>query len=362
MRETEHSSYRFHRRDLLKASAGALPVLGTSALLADGPSDDVVAFFLVGDTHYLANSESPGELDERSRRVTSQLVNTLNTLPGTAIPAESGGGKVRAPRGVIHAGDLIDNGDKAGAKFDRMQRTEWDAFTADFTIDGSGALKYPVFEVHGNHDAPRGKGLVIDGLVERNRRRKTLAARSENGLHCSWDWAAGTRDAVHFVNLGIVVGQSTTGGKRRYEPLDSLAFLKDDLAKNVGDTGRRVVITHHIDVARYSLTCEAANEADAQREWHPCDVQAFYQALSGYNVAAILYGHTHARNVFRWEGKPQRTARGYPVFNVDNSSHFASDQQAFFYFELHPDRTLVRECSTADAWTTHRWTPQVWTA
>ena len=51
---------------------------------------------------------------------------------------------------------------------------------------------------------------------------------------------------------------------------------------------------------------------------------------------------------------------GISVFNVDNSSHFHSDNQAFLYFEIGRKELLVRECATTDAWQSHQWTPQVW--
>lgn len=53
---------------------------------------------------------------------------------------------------------------------------------------------------------------------------------------------------------------------------------------------------------------------------------------------------------------------GIPTFNVDNSSHFAGKQQAFFYFELHANEIVCREYQTTDAWETGSWTPQHWTA
>ena len=114
-----------HRRQFVATAAGgaALPAW----LRADEPKpkDEPVAFFLVGDTHFLANKEDTAKLDERSASVTSRLVDLLNKLPGTKVPEAAGGGTVLAPRGVIHAGDCIDTGDKANVK---MQETEWAAF------------------------------------------------------------------------------------------------------------------------------------------------------------------------------------------------------------------------------------------
>lgn len=365
------SRSRVSRRDFLATSAVATSALaaGSTAAFAtrvsradDAPADGAsadnrVAFFLIGDTHYLANKESPEKLDERSAAVTTRLIDLLNELPGTAIPDAAGGGTVAKPRGLIHAGDLIDTGDKTGAVQQRMQRTEWQAYVADFGLNGSdGKLRYPVYEVHGNHDGPRGQGVAIDGIIERNKNRPGLKNVAPNGLHCSWDWGP-----VHFVNLGIVVGQvKEVAQVRRYNPLDSLDFLVADLKQHVGESKRPVVITHHVDVMRYSGPCDPTDKANLSKEWHPCDAHAYYEALAPYNVLAILYGHTHARNVLTWNGTHQPAEKGLTLFNVDNSSHFAGVQQAFLYFEISEREMIVRECGTKDAWQTRFWTPQTW--
>jgi cytolysin (calcineurin-like family phosphatase) len=97
-------------------------------------------------------------------------------------------------------------------------------------------------------------------------------------------------------------------------------------------------------------------------DWDPADVKAFHDAIKGYNIAAILYGHTHTRNVFRWDGSAKKGQTGIPVFNVSKSAHFASKVQAFFYVEIGTDSILVREYQTNDGWKTGSWTPQTWTA
>lgn len=316
-----------------------------------------IAFFVVGDTHYLADKEKPEKIDERSSTTNARLIDHLNRLPDTQIPENAGGGKVESPRGLIHAGDLIDTGDKNGAVQVKMQQSEWSAYSGDFGLTGKdGRLKIPVYEVHGNHDSPPGDGLVIKKIVDRNKTRPGLVNVSPNGLHYSWDWGP-----VHFLNLGIVVGSvKEVTRKRRYNPLDSLAFLIADLKEKVGDSGRPIVITHHVDVARYSTPPEPDAPA-ASKEWDPADVHGYHDALKAYNVVAILYGHTHARNVFQWDGTPKKVQRGgISVFNVDNSGHFNSKQQAFFYFHLRDSEMLVREFATSDSWETAAWTPQTW--
>jgi cytolysin (calcineurin-like family phosphatase) len=348
------------RREFLAAVGAGLGTAAVSHAGAARQAADAtgrLAFFLIGDTHYLANRDRPGELDAASRAVTTRLVDWLNRLPGSAIPEAAGGGTVATPRGVIHAGDVIDSGDKRGSTFEAMQPTEWRAFEADFGLTGKdGRLKYPVYEVHGNHDSPRGDGLAVEAIKRRNKQRPGLADVSPGGLHYSWDWGP-----VHFVNLGIVVGAvPEVVRRRRYSPLDSLPFLRDDLKRHAGDRKRPVVLTHHVDVARYSDEPDPAAEYRNQ-EWDPSDVRGYYDTIKGYNVVGVLYGHTHVRNVFRWDGTRSLKAReGIPVFNTDNVSHFQSQTQALMYGEVTDREFLVREFATKDAWQTGEWTPAQW--
>ena len=69
-------------------SATALGLPAALGAVADG--GDAVAFFVVGDTHFLAGKEDPAKIDPRSAKVTSKLIDTLNRLPGTEIPAAAG--------------------------------------------------------------------------------------------------------------------------------------------------------------------------------------------------------------------------------------------------------------------------------
>jgi predicted phosphodiesterase len=317
-----------------------------------------VAFFLIGDTHLLADKEEPAKLDPRSAALTRRLADALNRLPGTAIPQEAGSGTVLSVRGVIHAGDCIDTG--GGTKKNKpMEQTEWTAFVDVFGLTGrDGRLRMPIYEVHGNHDSTREEGFVLGKIIERNRRRPGVTNVSKNGLHYSWDWGD-----VHFVNLGLIVGQvEGVNRRRRYASVGSLDFLIADLKDKVGTSGRPVVITHHVDMLRYAQPLPIEDKMAEKMEWDPADVRAFYEALSGYNVAAILYGHTHARNVFRWDGSAKAAPRGIPVFNVAKSSHFSSLKQAFFYLEIAGPNVTAREYQTEDGWESGSWTPQVWTA
>lgn len=348
----------FHgsRREFLATSAWGVAA-ACLPQTARGETSPPLGFCLVSDTHFLADKEHPDRLDERSAQVCGRLVDTLNALPGERLPEALGGGVVQPFKGVLHGGDVIDTGDKTGRVQEAMQRTEWDGFQREYGLTGSdGRLKYPVYEVHGNHDGPGGTGIVIDGIKARNRRRPGVTHISESGLHYAWEWGP-----VRFLNLGIVVGRNEAEGqRRRYQPQGSLEFLQADLQAFVKDRTQPLVLLHHIDVQRYSVESAADDPKNLGREWHPRDARAYYEALRGYNVVAIFYGHTHARNVLRWDGTSQRTEQGLPLFNVDNSSHFHGTQQAFFYCELSNRELTIHECQTTDGWATHQWTPQSW--
>lgn len=319
-------------------------------------SANTIRFFAIGDTHYFANEKSTTELMESSVINCHGLIDTLNKLPGTQIPESIGGGSVGPVQGVIHAGDIIDTGDKRGKTQESMQQREWDGFVSDFGLTGSeGRLKFPVYEVHGNHDSPGGDGLVIEGLIERSKKRSVLS-RSANGLHYSWDWGP-----VHCINLGIVVGQDPMiQQRRRYNPMDSLDFLIGDLQQHASDSSRPVLITHHVDVVRYSKACDGTDATNLGMEWNPCDVQAYYETIRKHNVLAVLYGHTHVRNILHWNGTQQKAEQGIPLLNIDNSSHFSGGNQAFFYIEIDSNELRVREVATKDSWATHYWTPSLW--
>jgi hypothetical protein len=339
------------RRSFLKVSgavvgAGVLDLCGASA-------SPKCSFFVIGDTHFLADREMPERMDETSALYTEGLVRTLNGLKGSRIPELSGGGVVANVSGVLHAGDVVDSADKGGPIHLEMQRTEWARYERLFGMTGAeGLLRMPVMEIGGNHDGPHGTGHVIASLAARQRSRKGLTGLSQNGLHYSWEWGG-----VHFIALGLIVGSDVSVlRKRRYAASESLDFLREDLAKNVS-SGQPVVILHHVDVARYS---DFKPDTDFTKwEWDPADVKAYYETIRSHRVV-VFYGHTHRREVFRWDGTGGRPSAGVPVFNVDNSSHFGDARQAFFYVEIAEGAVRVREFATGDGWITGAWSPQHW--
>ena len=261
-----------------------LAMLIPSCRAADGPRGPAdaptgVTFIATSDSHYDAFENE--DRNERDRAT----IDRINAIAGVAWPEQLGGDAVNRPRGVVALGDLIDDGDRQIEGKNQTQ-PQWAFFVKDFGLDGTdGRLKYPAFETWGNHDGPPvGKerfGFSTQAhLKERNRirlRKGLITNLSENGLHYSWDW-----DRVHLVQLGIYPADAQHPDIRYnrvwHDPQGALAFLKKDLQKNVGDSGRPVVVMAHCGF-----------DTDW---WHKDDWKAFYEAVRPYNVVAYLHGHS----------------------------------------------------------------------
>lgn len=190
---------------------------------------------------------------------------------------------MRTPRGVLITGDLVEEGNaKDGA-------AQWALFEKAYGLGREGHCRYPVFDGVGNHDGNIDRPPRL-GLKGRNARREGLRKVSLNGLHYSWDW-----DDVHFVCANLYVGSKPSAAQEKRgswtDPQGSLEFLIEDLAENVGTSGRPVVIYHHFGFDGYSNGWYAEEER-----------QAYFAAIKEYNVLAIFYGHTNGVGAMKWNG------------------------------------------------------------
>lgn len=249
----------------------AWPGFGAGAARAGSSS---LTFFVTGDTHYGL------ELWYNNEPYNKATIDAMNALPGTPLPAALGG-VVDVPRGVLVAGDLTDTPDYLN--FYGLHLPPYfnrDGFNDDYAVDGTGRLRYPVYEGLGNHDIHNtAHSYTVDGLRERNLVRPGVTQVSANGLHYSWDWSG-----VHFVNLNVYPGYTP-------DAADSLAFLIEDLQTHVGDSGRPVMLMHHYGFDGFSAGWWSNSERDA-----------YANVLEGYNVAGIFHGHLHTTLQYRWEG------------------------------------------------------------
>ncbi len=251
-------------------------LLALILILLTGTSAREKSFFflVVSDSHY-------GKADRQKNRET---VERMNGMEGTDLPGWLTG-KAGKPLGVIHCGDILDGpADSAYMQFEE-----------DYGLTGERLLKLPVYETFGNHDGGLNQ-VVRQGSIRRNPLRPGLAMVSENGLHYSWDW-----QGVHFVNLGAYPGNEwiDSCGWCHYfkdpfrEPLFSRDFLKKDLARNVGTSGRPVVLVQHYGWDDFSKLWWTLPEKDS-----------LAAAVKPYNVIGIFHGHSHALEHWVWNGIP----------------------------------------------------------
>jgi cytolysin (calcineurin-like family phosphatase) len=288
-----------------------------------------ITFIVTSDCHYDAF-----ENEDRNDRNRATILE-MNAVTNLSWPEKLGGGPIQRPRGVLVLGDVIDDGDRIFRNKHQTPR-QWLLFQADFGLDGrDGLLDYPVYETWGNHDGPpvgRDKhGFSFQSqLKQRNRLRQQkawLTGLSRNGLHYSWDW-----DDVHFVQLGIYPADRQHPDIRYnpiwHDPQNSLAFLKEDLAKNVGQSGRPVVLMSHCGI-----------DADW---WHKEDMKAFYESVREYNVALYLYGHS-GTGYRRWA--PAGEGKSLNCLNTGQT------ENGFFLVQITTDKIRL-------AYRVKRWVPK----
>jgi cytolysin (calcineurin-like family phosphatase) len=273
-----------------------------------------VTFIVTSDSHYDAF-----ENEDRNDRVRDTL-RALNAVTNLHWPDELGGGAIEPPRGVMLLGDVIDDGDRVFLGKHQTPR-QYYQFAADFGLDGTdGLLNYPVFETWGNHDGPppgqEKFGFSFQArLKERNQRRRQkgwLTNLSTNGLHYSWDWSD-----VHLVMLGLYPADEQNPLVKRYSPVwhnpqGALTFLRDDLERHVGRSGRPVVLMSHCGF-----------DTDW---WHTNDWRAVYETARPYNVVLYLYGHS-GTGLRKWAPDTQS-----PPFDCVNTGQ---TEKGFFVVQFH---------------------------
>ncbi len=262
-----------------------------------------ITFFSISDTHY-GQTGAPSSGTGITQKDTSRarMPGLLNALPGTAYPTAAGGGTVAEPRAVLVVGDLIE----------MIDTTLWNRYTADYGVTGDKKLRFPTLEALGNHDfyttgTIKDTLFLVNRMIQRNALRKLGLTRLDSTeYHYSWDW-----DGVHFINLNLYAG-STELGYSGYRPMNALAFLQQDLAANVGNSGRPVFIMEHYPVN--------------DNTYFPAALRTpFYNAIVNYNVIGILHGHSHAQAIYTWNN-----GTGTKSFDIyDDGSVMDGDMMVF---------------------------------
>jgi len=195
-------------------------------------------------------------------------------------------------RGLLIAGDLTHN--SGSGEFERYKKF----------VKG---ISLKVYEGLGNHDFNRLPDVPIDiaahksfGFEEmmdeeligwddgslalfdyiRCKKRAVPVHSSFPNIHYSWDW-----DDVHFVQLNLFPGDKPVPRKTIQNPFKAFDFLKEDLAKYVGNSNRPVVLIHHYGFDNFSRGIGEDGKINKKAEWWTVEQrQAYWDVLSTYNV------------------------------------------------------------------------------
>lgn len=271
----------------------------------DQPIPNDITFFVISDTHY--------GLDPRGDLLLPRLVDQMNWIPGAKLPDSLGGGIVRTPRGVIHIGDITNDG----------RDDQWKMFLRDYGLRGEARLAWPVYEAFGNHDGGV-KNPIRIGINERNKQRSGLAHLSANGMHYSWDW-----DHVHFINLNISIGDTF----HPYDPQHSYEFLVNDLSKH---GHKPLILLHHFGFDKHSLTW-----------WKEEAREKYHAAIRGKDILGIFHGHSHETNIFKWNGLDVFDT---PHLRVSETVLTEPAKHGFFVVRITPTEMIVAERRSDDTW------------
>lgn len=258
----------------LVLSAGCSPAAPAER---PGPQHVPVTFFAMADPQI--------NIPRWGTAGTEQTIELMNTLPGQPFPW---GGLVDEPVGVVVAGDLVD---------DIENPANWERYVQFFDPSGGSLLRFPVFDGQGNHDVdvrnqPFGTfNPTQREFIERNRRRRGDFVFGPDGYHYSWTWGG-----VRFVQLNLFPG---TAHRPVYDasapgndPKGSLAFLRQVLTDQVGESGQPLILIWHYGLRGWGL----------EKWWLPEDLDQLAAALDGHNVLLILHGHEHRYERYQWRG------------------------------------------------------------
>ena len=257
-------------KQLARVSVVALLCVGMSRA---EPRD--LTYVVASDLHYYgtnANTRIQAHIDR------------LNALPGTAYP-EALGGVVGPITGVILNGDLTNNG----------TQQQWEFLVNDWGLTGERRCKFPVYEGMGNHDFYSGD-ILISNAVLRTQSRPGIMNVSSNGLHYAWEWKG-----VHFIQANLVPEEDARSRS-------ALTFIREDLAKHVGDSGKPVIINFHLSPV-------------IDRDWPVERQKPLLETLSRYHVIGLFCGHSHGYIVRKEDGKRVPDAdyecRKFPGSSID---------------------------------------------
>jgi cytolysin (calcineurin-like family phosphatase) len=243
-----------------------------------GCSSSRFSFVVMSDVHLQGGNP-------RQRQVIDSMLYLANMAD--RMIRDSTGQSVGRPFALFVTGDLTDSGTPEA----------WHEFVEIFGLHGDGRLEMPVYETFGNHDGGI-KGIVREGIRDRNTRRKDVVMTSENGLHYAVE-----NKGYMFVVLGSYPGQEWDPEcewchyfRESFREADgSLDFLEQALKKNREGKNLPVFLFFHYGWDDFSRLW-----------WTPAEQDRFYNTLKDSRISGIFHGHNHQIDAYSW--------RGYNVF------------------------------------------------
>ena len=260
-----------------------------------------ITFLMTGDSEY--NSPTDATRCEF-------VIAEMNVMQGKAHP-HAGLGTISNVLGVLLAGDVTLNATTGNS----FSTPEFVQFETQYGLNGGdGDLNYPVYEGYGNHDYWTNDPSGVQNWPLYGDKPVLEAIKSRHGsVLYSWDWGM-----FHMVNLGLYPGNTDQASH-------SLDFLKNDLANNVGTSGKPVILYHHYGFDDFGL-----------QWWADSERQAYFDVVKDYNVIGILCGHRHWSTYDTWNGINVYTApaangrrAGYPGFfvvQIKNDSLYVTER------------------------------------
>jgi hypothetical protein len=297
---------------------GAIGVLVRAASAAQTNPGRDFTLFVFSDTHLGAEqpkANPPVTKEQVIERVQKNL-ERMRQLPGQSFPSSIAGanpGGIAVPRSLFILGDLAD-----GHKDPAQARQQWHTFEMIFPREGIrfSRLTVPIFAIAGNHDRDP-SGPQRRGPLERNRALSAmghLSALSENGVHFALNW-----DGVHLICVNLCPADSVDeqtpfrfgrpGPGSWNDPQMALSFVRDYLRKQVGRSGEPVILMQHYGFDSFSI--------GDWNWWTPKQRRALHDLLADYNILAILHGHNHHAEHYRWPDPRRHAADLAAMFGTD---------------------------------------------
>ena len=300
------------------------------------PTEPFTAVFL-SDTHFGKNIKKVAAPDLGENRGMQNRLRLDEILQRYQIPGDVSAAfhlemLPSPPLGLFFCGDLTD-----GSTSVEIQKTQWELFSEMYPEEGiefPGGVA-PVFLGFGNHDG------ATDGVVRKRMRGRVkglkeagrLSSVSSNGLHY-----AVQREGIHFIQLNLVPADEVdlekpfrfgkAGAGSFQDPEGALSFLRQYLSTQVSADRDVIFLIHH-----YGFDPFSTNDWNW---WTPTQRDAYRSALCGYRVGAIVHGHDHRADAYRWPSpKEPAGPENFQILDCGQPGWFL-DLDAHGYQAFHP--------------------------